>query len=89
MNIISFFLNSTVFMWAVTFICIIFGIRCALYGFLGGTSTLLRILFALVFGALAYFCWQHTGTLNGANAIDSFVYDSWHQIKGLIGSIKF
>lgn len=88
MNIVSLFLDSSVFMWVVTFICVIIGIRCAIHGFLGGTSTLLRILFTVIFAALAYFCWQRTGSLNGANAIDSFVYDSWLELKEFFYMIK-
>ena len=88
MSIINMFLGSAVFMWFVAFVCAVFCIRCLTYGVMGGTSTLLRILCTLLFAALAYYCWQRAGTLHGANAIDSFIYDSWAELKQMLGFFK-
>lgn len=87
-SFISLFLDSAVFMWVITFVCIVICIRCAIHGVMGGTSTLLRILCTLIFAAAAYFCWHHTGTLNGSNTIDRFVYESWVELKELFGLIR-
>lgn len=88
MAIFSTILGSSVFMVFVAAVCAIFCIRCLVYGVMGGTSTLLRILATLVFAALAYYCWHHAMSLNGPNMIDSFVYDTWAECKQLFQLIK-
>ncbi len=88
MGIISTILGSVVIMWLVAFVCAVFCIRCVIRCFTGGTSTLLRIFAAIVFGFITYYCWQYANTLGGANAIDRFVFDSWADCKQFFGFIK-
>lgn len=88
MNIISILMGSSVLMWLIAFVCAVFCIRCLIYGVMGGTSTLLRIVCTLLFAALAYYCWKHAGPLHGSNPIDSFVADSISELKKLFSFIK-
>jgi len=88
MGIISTIFGSAVFMGVVAFVCAVFCIRCLIYGVMGGTSTLLRILATLLFAALAYYCWHHAMSVSGPNAIDNFVFDSWTELKNFVAFIK-
>lgn len=88
MGIISTLLGSAVLMYVIAFICAVICIRCLIYGVMGGTSALLRILFTLLFAALAYYCWRNAGLAHGANAIDNFVFDTWVELKQFIVFIK-
>ena len=88
MGIISTILGSAVFMGLVAFICAVFCIRCMLHGVMGGTSLILRILCTLLFGFLAYYCWQHAMSLHGPNAIDDFMYDTWAECKQFVRFVK-
>lgn len=88
MEIISIIFGSAVFMWVVAFVCAILCIRCLVHGFMGGTSTLLRILCALLFGCLTYYCYRHAMLAHGPNVIDNFVYDTWIELKQFFHFIK-
>lgn len=88
MNFISILTSSSAVMWLVTFVCAVMCIRCLIYGMIGGTSLILRILLTIAFGALAYYCWTKAGVLTGSNAIDRFVFDVWHDIRGYVSAIK-
>lgn len=87
MDILSIFTESSVVSMFVAFVFAVVGIRCLIYGIMGGTSTLLRIAGACVFAALAYAVWKHANGLHGSNAIDNFVFDSWHDVKVLVGKL--
>lgn len=87
MGFLSIFTESSVLMMLVAFVFLVFGIRCLLYGIMGGTSTILRVLGAMVFIGVAYYFWRYSGTLHSANIIDSFVYDTWADIKRLVASM--
>lgn len=88
MGIISTILGSSVFMGIIAFVCAVFCIRCLIYGVMGGTSTLLRILATLLFACLAYYCWHRAIATTGPNAIDNFVFDSWIEFKKFIVFLK-
>lgn len=88
MEIIHMFLDSSVFMGLMAFVFTVFGVRCLIYGVLGGTSTLLRILATVVFAAIAYYCWKLAIVATGSNVIDRFIFDAWHDLVGLIKSIR-
>lgn len=89
MEIISVILNSSILMGLFAFVFTVFGIRCLIYGVLGGTSTILRLLATALFVIVAYYCWKQAISINGSNVIDGFVLDAWRDLKHLIGSIKF
>lgn len=87
MGFLSVFTHSSIITMIVAFIFVIFAVRCLLYGIMGGTSTILRIIGAVVFAAVAYYLWRHSQGLSGANAIDNFVYGSLTDLKGLFSSL--
>ena len=88
MGFFSTILNSSALMWLFAFVFVVFCIRCLLYGIMGGTSTILRIVGTLVFAGIAYYCYQRAMALNGPNAIDNFVYDSLRYCRHLLSRIK-
>ncbi|MBQ3785568.1 MAG: hypothetical protein II843_04220 [Alphaproteobacteria bacterium] len=88
MEIFSIILNSSTVMYVLAFVCAVVGIRCMIHGIMGGTSTLLRILCTLLFAVLAYYCYRYAGTLHGHNMIDSFISDTWIELKQFIRFIK-
>ncbi|MBR3511098.1 MAG: hypothetical protein IKN73_03485 [Alphaproteobacteria bacterium] len=88
MEFLNIILNSSVFMGLLAFVFTVFGVRCLIYGVLGGTSTILRIMATIVCAAIAYYCWKLAISANGANMIDRFIFDSWHDLVGLIKSIN-
>ena len=88
MGIISTLMGSAVLMWILAIVFAVICIRCLVHGIMGGTSTLLRILCTLLFACLAYYFWRYANTLHGPNAIDSFVYDTWTELKQFFGFIK-
>ena len=87
MEFINIILNSSVFMGLLAFVFTVFGIRCLIYGVLGGTSTMLRILATVVFAAIAYYCWHQAVSATGSNVIDNFIFDSWHDLVSFVKSI--
>ncbi len=89
MGIISAIFGSSILMGLLAFVFTVLGIRCLIYGVLGGTSTILRILATVLFILIAYYCWKQAISINGSNIIDGFVLDAWRDLKHLIGSIKF
>ena len=89
MEFFNIILSSSVFMGLLAFIFTVFGIRCLIYGVLGGTSTLLRIAATVVCAAVAYYCWKHAVSASGANMIDRFIFDAWHDLVDMVKSIKF
>jgi len=88
MDIISIILHSSILMGVAAFVFIVIGIRCLIYGVVGGTSTILRLLATAVFAILAYYCWHRALGSTGSNIIDNFVWDAWYDLKHLIASIK-
>ena len=88
MGFISILLGSSVFMWVIAFVCAVFCIRCLIYGVMGGTSTLLRILCTLLFACMTYYCWTRASAIHGSNIIDNFVFDSWQEFKNFLGFVK-
>ena len=89
MGIINVILGSSVFMGLLAFVFAVFCIRFLIHGFLGGTSTLLRIIASVVAAVIAYYCWHLAMAATGGNVIDRFVFDSWHDLVQFIKSIKF
>lgn len=87
MGFLSIFTESSVLMALIAFFFVVICIRCLLYGVMGGTSTILRIIGTVIFAGLAYYFWQYSNSLSGANAIDRFVFDSWNEIKHFVASI--
>jgi len=88
MEFISTLTGSQVLMGIVAFVFAIICIRCLIYGVLGGTSVMLRIVCTVVFGFLAYYFWQLASSANDPNIIDNFVFDAWTDLKGLVSGIK-
>lgn len=87
MGFLSVITESSAIMCLVAFVFAVFGVRCLLYGIMGGTSFLLRITGAIIFIAIAYYFWQYSGSLHSKNIIDQFVYESWDMIKGFFAAI--
>ncbi|MDW2994845.1 MAG: hypothetical protein R8N24_02360 [Alphaproteobacteria bacterium] len=87
MGFLSIFTESAVIMTLIAFICAVLAIRCLLYGLMGGTSTILRLIGTLAFIGLAYYFWRYSSSLHGANIIDQFVSNSWREVKSLLASI--
>ena len=59
MDILSVIFNSSILMAILAFVCVVIGIRCLIYGVLGGTSTVLRLLAAGLFAFVAYYFHNH------------------------------
>ncbi len=89
MGIINTVLGSSVFMGLLAFVFAVFCVRFLIHGFLGGTSTLLRIIASVVAAVIAYYCWHLAMSATGGNVIDRFVFDAWNDLMNLIKSIKF
>ena len=73
MGFLSIFTESSALMTVIAFILGVIGVRCLLYGLLGGTSTLIRIAGAVIFAGLAYYVWRYADSLHGTNTIDQFI----------------
>ena len=88
METISIILNSSVLMYTFAVIFIYIGIRCFIYGVANDTSVMLRVLVGLLFLCLAVYCGYRGYTAPAKNFIDTFVFDSWIEMKKFFGFVK-
>lgn len=87
MEFLSIFTESSVLMTVIALLFALFGVRCLIYGIMGGTSTLIRIIGTVIFAGLAYYFWCHAGTLHGSNVIDQVFFDCWDDVKSLFRGV--
>ncbi|MBQ1997097.1 MAG: hypothetical protein R8M71_02845 [Alphaproteobacteria bacterium] len=87
MDFLSIFTQSSVLVTLVALAFVIIGFRCLIYGVMGGTSTILRLIATVIFAGLAYYFWQYAASLSGSNIIDQFVFEAWHDIKTLVSKV--
>lgn len=88
MGFISTILGSSVIVMLAAFFCAVFCIRSLLYGVMGGTSTILRIVTTIIFAFLAYYFWKHAMSMHGPNMIDDAVYEVWYMVRGFLSQIR-
>jgi positive regulator of sigma E activity len=87
MQTISLIFNSAVIMYIFAIIFLYIGIRFAIR-LKDKTNVYKKILCAVLFLALAFYCWYRGDSMIGKNAIDSFVYDIWFELKQFFGFVK-
>ena len=88
METLSIIFNSSILMYIFAVVFLYIAIRCFIYGVWNDTSVALRVSVGVLLLAFAIYCVYRGYTAPAKNFIDTFVYDSWAEMKKFFGFVK-